>query len=89
MVCSSCGASIADKAIVCYRCGTPTAIPTPPARKLPPPRPVWPAIASLLVIIALAVWLVPMTPPDSGVRYAAYAAVAAVTLIALRLVRRR
>ena len=24
MTCRSCGAQIADKAIVCYRCGTPT-----------------------------------------------------------------
>jgi hypothetical protein len=27
--CQSCGKEIADKAIVCYRCGTPTAIPEP------------------------------------------------------------
>jgi hypothetical protein len=27
MTCGSCGASIADKAIVCYRCGAATAIP--------------------------------------------------------------
>lgn len=27
MTCGSCGATIADKAIVCYRCGAPTAIP--------------------------------------------------------------
>ena len=32
MVCSNCGASIADKAIVCYRCGTATSIPLPAAR---------------------------------------------------------
>jgi len=28
MTCSSCGATIAEKAIVCYRCGAPTAAPT-------------------------------------------------------------
>ena len=27
MVCNSCGATIAEKAIVCYRCGAPTALP--------------------------------------------------------------
>ena len=27
MTCTKCGATIAEKAIVCYRCGTPTAIP--------------------------------------------------------------
>jgi zinc-ribbon domain len=90
MVCSSCGAEIADKAIVCYRCGTPTAIPAAPARTPPPRRPVWPAIATILVIVALALWLMPMTPPDSGMRYAAYAAVAAaVMLAAVLLIRRR
>ena len=34
MVCVSCGTEIAEKAIVCYRCGTPTAIPAP---RVPPP----------------------------------------------------
>jgi hypothetical protein len=30
MTCGSCGVKIADKAIVCYRCGAPTAIPAAP-----------------------------------------------------------
>jgi hypothetical protein len=33
VVCGECGATIADKAIVCYRCGAPTE--TPVARKAP------------------------------------------------------
>jgi hypothetical protein len=33
MTCGSCGATIADKAIVCYRCGAPTAAPA--ARQTP------------------------------------------------------
>lgn len=44
MVCSECKATIADKAIVCYRCGAPTAIPAvarqspaAPARRSPVP----------------------------------------------------
>ena len=32
MKCASCSAEIAEKAIVCYRCGTPTAIPAAPMR---------------------------------------------------------
>ena len=32
MKCSTCSAEIADKAIVCYRCGTPTAVPQAPVR---------------------------------------------------------
>lgn len=89
MVCSSCGAEIADKAIVCYRCGTPTAIPAAPERKSPPRRPIWPAIVAVLVMIVLAIWIVPMTPPGSGLRYAAIAAAALAVLIALKFVRRR
>ena len=36
MKCATCSAEIADKAIVCYRCGTPTAVPQAPVR--PPVR---------------------------------------------------
>lgn len=36
MKCRSCSAEIADKAIVCYKCGTPTALPvTPPGAARP------------------------------------------------------
>jgi hypothetical protein len=53
MVCGNCGASIADKAIVCYRCGTPTSVPVAPARPGPASgsRPV---LAALMVLVALA-----------------------------------
>ena len=30
MICASCGARIAEKAIICYRCGAPTAAPVAP-----------------------------------------------------------
>ena len=60
MICSSCGATIADKAIVCYRCGTPTAIPATARPDRPGPRrpsgsPV-PAVLFLLIGLALAVF---------------------------------
>lgn len=32
MTCRSCGATIDAKAIICYRCGAPTAEPSTPAR---------------------------------------------------------
>jgi hypothetical protein len=53
--CRSCAADIADKAIVCYRCGTPTAVPAPPAgaRGRRGRRMGW--IVPLLVIVALAI----------------------------------
>jgi len=33
MTCRACGARIAEKAIVCYRCGAPTALPDAPVRR--------------------------------------------------------
>ena len=71
MTCRACGAEIADKAIVCYRCGTPTAE--------APVRPVtgkgrlrWGAAPVMLVIGALGAWLIPKTPPGSAARIAAW-----------------
>jgi len=89
MLCRACGTEIADKAIVCYRCGTATTEP----RRQPPPRParlprVLATLAVLAVIITAAVLLVPQTP-DGAPRVAAYVAVALVTYGAMRLVRRR
>lgn len=58
MTCRHCAAEIADKAIVCYRCGTPTAdLPSP---RLQGPRPglppwVWVVVVVVLVIVAGAV----------------------------------
>jgi uncharacterized membrane protein YvbJ len=57
MKCRQCGTEIADKAIVCYRCGAAT---TDPVRKAVPikPRssPLVPA-AVILLLVALAVYL--------------------------------
>jgi hypothetical protein len=36
MICRHCGTEIADKALICYRCGNPTAEPARPVR--PPSR---------------------------------------------------
>jgi hypothetical protein len=32
MKCTSCGTEIADKALICYRCGTPTSAPVSPVK---------------------------------------------------------
>lgn len=57
MVCGNCGATIADKAIVCYRCGTATAIP-PVERRTPPPAPrrPWVLVALLVAVAAALGW---------------------------------
>ena len=61
MICTSCGATIADKAIVCYRCGAPTALPaTAPTRQRPRgARPlIVLAIVLIVVLAAILVWIV-------------------------------
>ena len=91
MKCRSCQAEIADKAIVCYRCGTPTADLPPVPRTAPPParRPWW-LLVLVLVAAAVAVWYVPQMPADTPARWAIWAGVLILTVVAaLRLVRRR
>jgi hypothetical protein len=53
MICRTCGTEIADKAIVCFRCGTPTAEPQP--RTPPPRRSQSGLVASLLALVGLTV----------------------------------
>ena len=53
MVCRKCGATIAEKAIVCYRCGTATAAPVAPVR---PPQPAMTArVVAALVLLVLTI----------------------------------
>jgi hypothetical protein len=93
MQCRSCGTEIADKAIVCYRCGTPT---TDPARAPAPIRrrrsPVFSfALAVLMVLLALFLGQASRTAADPE-RWQAVAGVllgAAVLVVLLRLIRRR
>ncbi len=91
MVCKSCGTEIADKALICYRCGAATSAPA-----LAPRAPVRTGRASLASTIALAVLAllalflgqagtVPLAPE---VRYG-IAAVALVILVWRLLARRR
>jgi hypothetical protein len=88
MTCRSCGAEIADKAIVCYRCGTPTA--EPPARSVPrKDRPGWAALLVLLVVFVLGAWLIPKTAPGSPARIAAWVVTWIVLLAAAAWARRR
>jgi hypothetical protein len=65
MTCRNCGTEIADKALICYRCGTATTAPRiapPPARKARGPLPL---IAVIVLIVAVAAFLVPTFPPDA------------------------
>ena len=56
MTCRHCAAEIADKAIVCYRCGTPTAdLPSPRLHDRRAALPPWVWVVVVLVIVAGAV----------------------------------
>ena len=92
MQCRNCGTEIADKAIVCYRCGTAT---TDPVRKTVPVKPRRSPLfsfvaAAVLVLFALYAWYASQTSadPDRWHTVAGALAGAAVVVIVLRLVRR-
>lgn len=54
MLCGTCGATIAEKAIVCYRCGAATAIPVACKPERPPAKTPW-GLVALAVVIAVVV----------------------------------
>jgi hypothetical protein len=97
VTCATCGATIADKAIVCYRCGTATAIPDSVRRPAPPtPRSIAPALVLLaveLIALGIGIWLVIEAEPGSPARLAGFGLVGAGALAgalgAFRLARRR
>jgi peptidoglycan/LPS O-acetylase OafA/YrhL len=64
MKCRACGFEIADKAIVCYRCGTPTADPAPRPVARRRRRRTWPLLVLVLLLLAvvLAIWLMGRMP---------------------------
>jgi hypothetical protein len=93
MQCRNCGTEIADKAIVCYRCGTattdPVRTPAPLKRRRNPIFSL--AVAALLVLLALYLGQASRTAADPG-RWQALSGVllgAALILVLLRLLRRR
>jgi len=91
MKCRSCGTEIAEKAIVCFRCGTPTDLPAAPVRGRPARRralPAWVAALAVLVIILLAVWLLALTPEGSMARGGGWTAVVVLTALVVWLRRR-
>lgn len=92
MLCRHCGREIADKAIVCYRCGAAT---TDPTYKAPPPRRAAPSVAllaALLVLVLLAFAALYLGRGQTGVAPQALrrvVIVAAVAFVVVRAVRRR
>jgi hypothetical protein len=94
MICRNCGTEIADKAIVCYRCGTGT---TDPVRRPAAVRPrrgrVLPLVALvLLVLLGLFLGQAGQTvlPPGRGYGLGAGLAIGvAIILLVVRISRRR
>jgi hydrogenase-4 membrane subunit HyfE len=92
MKCRQCGTEIADKAIVCYRCGTAT---TEAKFKAPSARKPWPSInlvSSVLAVVLLALCALYMqrfvtvgTPTE--LRW--LIVVLAAAIVALRVIARR
>ena len=93
MVCRHCGTEIADKAIICYRCGAGTTDPVrQPARVTRRRSPILSLVAvALLLLAALYMGQASRTAadPDRLQTIAGVLAGAAVVLLILRLVRRR
>ena len=91
MQCRNCGTEIAEKAIVCYRCGTATTEPTykPPEAGRPRSRASFVAVLVALVLAVVAVYLTrTFSPTNSGAL--TYVIVgAAIVIVALRGFARR
>jgi hypothetical protein len=92
MQCRSCGAQIADKALICYKCGTATT----EAKYQPAPLPrassrsgLVPTAIALVILVAVALYVerVSGTGSPQWVTYVAVAA--AVVIIGIRAYARR
>jgi hypothetical protein len=93
MRCKSCGTEIADKAIVCFRCGAGT---TDPVRKAVPVRPrrsILPSFVSVAVLLVGALYMGQASrtaaDPERWQTIAAVLVGAAVVMLVVRVIRRR
>lgn len=57
MTCKHCGTKIADKALVCYRCGQATFEPLVRSGPVPKPGSRVPVIAALLILVLCALFM--------------------------------
>jgi hypothetical protein len=93
MLCRQCGTEIADKAIVCYRCGLATTDPVrQPAQIRRKSRPILSfVLVALLLLLALYMGQASQTAadPDRFQTIAGVCAGAALMILILRIVRRR
>jgi hypothetical protein len=60
MICRNCGTEIADKALVCYRCGTATSEPASVGKSAPSSssgRRVGPSVVALVLLVLAALYM--------------------------------
>jgi hypothetical protein len=90
VICGNCGTEIAEKALICYRCGTATAEPRVRPSARPPTRGGGLAALLALVVLAAAGLLMGVAAHGALPREAGYVVAAlAVIAIAWRMIRRR
>lgn len=85
MNCRSCGAEIADKALICYRCGTATTEPT--FKPLVPRRSSASLITSVIAIVLLAVIALYLGRTEAGSTPRVYSWIAVAAGVAIAGVR--
>jgi hypothetical protein len=92
MTCRKCGTDIADKALVCYKCGTATTEPVfaPPASTRPRSRATLVISLAAILLLALAAAFMTRASPDGTPRSVTWVfAGVAVVIIVLRAYARR
>lgn len=92
MICRQCGTEIADKAIVCYRCGAGTSDPVRKAVELKPRRSLLSiVVAAVMLLLALYLGQASRTAASPGPLQTAAAVLvgAALLILIVRVVRRR
>jgi hypothetical protein len=63
VTCTHCGTEIADRALICFKCGRPTAdVHAPAASAIKPARkPLWPAALGLVVLVGAGLFMATAT----------------------------
>jgi hypothetical protein len=92
MICRKCGTEIADKAIVCYRCGTGTSDPVRSPAGVRPRRGRLLPLAALVLLVLLGLFLGQAgqtVVPESYRLGATVGIVLGIVLLVVRIVRRR
>ena len=82
MKCKNCGTEIADKALICYRCGEATTAPRIQPPRAPRRRGPIPVIVAMLVLIAAAAAGLPYLSPGAE-RMVGWAALVAAVFVAV------